>query len=188
MDRYIDIRLRPDPEFTQLLLMSALFAKLHRGLVQLGSGGVGVSFPGVESETVVGLGDRLRLHGTQEELTLLMSLQWLTGLSDFLAVGGIDSIPDNVRHRIVQRVQAKSSPERLRRRRMKRKGVDAETAKVALPDNIAEKLDLPFVSLTSQSTGQRFRLFIHHGPLQETATSGQFTSYGFSQGATIPWF
>jgi len=188
MDRYIDIRLQPDPEFTPPLLMSALFTKLHRGLVELGTGGVGVSFPEVEDEKVRGLGDRLRLHGTENELSRLMSLTWLAGMHDLVVIGQISTVPDTARHRIVQRVQAKSSPERLRRRWMKRKGIDAQAALEKLPDNIAERLDLPFVSLTSQSTGQRFRLFIRHGPLQCCATTGKFSSYGLSQSTTIPWF
>jgi len=188
MDRYLDIRLRPDPEFPATVLMSALFAKLHRGLVTLATERIGVSFPEVEKDTVVGLGERLRLHGAAAELERLMALPWLTGMEELTHIGAIAAVPDGARHRVVRRVQAKSSPERLRRRWMKRKGLSEKEARRAVPDSVAERLDLPYVVLTSRSTGQRFRLFIDHGPLRETPREGRFTRYGLSRGTTVPWF
>lgn len=187
MDRYFDIRLRPDPEFPATVLMNALFAKLHRALVTLETDRIGVSFPEVE-ETSYGLGGRLRLHGEAEELERLMGLSWLAGMRDHVRISPVGRVPPSARHRIVRRVQAKSSPERLRRRWMRRKGLSAEEARRLLPDEVAERLELPFVTLTSQSTGQRFRLFIEHGPLLDFPQEGTFTRYGLSRGATVPWF
>ncbi|MDS0116062.1 type I-F CRISPR-associated endoribonuclease Cas6/Csy4, partial [Enterobacter hormaechei subsp. steigerwaltii] len=45
MDHYIEIRVLPDPEFSEEMLMPALMAKLHRALGQRGKGDIGVSFP-----------------------------------------------------------------------------------------------------------------------------------------------
>ncbi|WP_251265995.1 type I-F CRISPR-associated endoribonuclease Cas6/Csy4, partial [Enterobacter hormaechei] len=45
MDHYIEIRVLPDPEFSEEMLMAALMAKLHRALGQRGKGDIGVSFP-----------------------------------------------------------------------------------------------------------------------------------------------
>lgn len=45
MDHYLDIRLRPDPEFPPAQLMSVLFGKLHQALVAQGGDRIGVSFP-----------------------------------------------------------------------------------------------------------------------------------------------
>ena len=188
MNRYIDIRLRPDPEFPPQTLMNALFAKLHRGLVKLGSGQVGVSFPEVETPGIFGLGQLLRLHGPTHELERLMAMNWLSGLRDLTDASDIRSVPERTRHRCVERIQAKSNPERLRRRYMKRHDVDEATAQRAIPDQAAEQLDLPYVSLNSQSSGQHFLLFIRHGPLQDTPNPGHFSSYGLSRKATIPWF
>ncbi len=187
MDHYLDIRLRPDPEFTATVLMSALFAKLHRGLVSLGTDGVGVSFPEVE-KAPVGLGEKLRLHGTEADLQELMATAWLTGMRDHVQVLPPRPVPRQVRYRTVRRVQAKSSPERLRRRWIRRKGLTEEAARRLVPDTVAERLDLPYVTLTSRSTGQKFRLFIEHGPLLETPVGGRFSSYGLSPTATVPWF
>ncbi len=187
MEHYLDIRLLPDPEFVSPVLMSALFAKLHRGLATLPTRAIGVSFPDVKKQ-VSSLGECLRLHGGDSELERLMALSWLTGMHDHVRVGPLRPVPEAVRYRTVYRVQAKSSPQRLRRRWMKRKGLSEEDARQAVPDNVAEWLNLPFVTLTSQSTGQRFRLFIEHGPLQDRPVPGTFSSYGLSRTSTVPWF
>ncbi len=189
MDHYLDIRLLPDPEFPLNVLMNALYAKLHRGLVALGSGEIGVSFP---DHGRGGLGARLRLHGTAPALEQLLALNWLTGLRDHCQLSPIQAIPEQVLYRTVRRVQSKSSPERLARRLLKRRlarGQDPEQAQATLPQ-IAPRpeLKLPYVVLNSHSTGQQFHLFIDHGPLQPQAQSGPFSLYGLSPSHTIPWF
>lgn len=187
MDSYLVIQLLPDPEFSSPILMSALFAKLHRGLVQHGGGNIGLSFPEVSGAGPT-LGHRLRLSGTEADLQQLMQIGWLQGMRDHVEVGSVDRVPTNCAHRIVRRVQAKSSPERLRRRLMSRKEVDESEARQTIPDSAAERLQLPWVTLASRSTGQRFRLFIEHLPIQNEPVAGHFTSYGLSASATVPWF
>ena len=187
MDAYIDIRLLPDPEFPVTTLMSALFSKFHRGLVSYGEGAIGVSFPDVKDESRT-LGARLRLHGTAVTLRSFQETDWLTGMRDHVSVSAPTAVPTSVRHRIVRRVQAKSNPERERRRLMTRKGITTEQAMRAIPDSSAEKLNLPYLVLTSQSTGQRFRLFVEHLAVQDQAMGGTFGAYGLSSTATIPWF
>jgi CRISPR-associated endonuclease Csy4 len=91
-------------------------------------------------------------------------------------------------HRIVRRVQAKSNPERLRRRLAKRKNITLEQARELIPENAAQKLNLPFVTLQSASTGKLFRLFIEHMPVQPESQNGDFSFYGLSSTATVPWF
>lgn len=188
MDHYIDIHLRPDPEFPPYQLLSALYAKLHRALAQQGSEDIGVSFP-AHRETPPCLGTHMRLHGSSGALDKLMGTSWLNGMSDHVQLAPITPVPADTKHRRVTRVQAKSSPERLRRRAMRRQGIDADTARQRIPDTAAETLKLPFVQLGSRSTQQAsFPLFIRHGPLLSQPTSGKFNSYGLSPDATIPWF
>ncbi|KAB2926986.1 MAG: type I-F CRISPR-associated endoribonuclease Cas6/Csy4 [Dechloromonas sp.] len=187
MDSYIELQLLPDPEFPANMLMNALFAKLHRGLVSNGEGRVGVSFPDVEQKGI-GLGGRLRLHGAAPDLERLMAANWLHGMRDHLSCSSLSSVPANAAYRVVQRVQAKSSPERERRRLIGRKGISAEAAVQAIPDSAAEMLRLPYVQLTSQSTQQQFRLFVEHLPVQKDAVRGTFSAYGLSSTATVPWF
>lgn len=185
MDAYLELQLLPDPEFPPAMLMNALFAKLHRALVSHGEGRIGISFPDVGSGQ---LGQRLRLHGQAGDLEQLMAGNCLQGMRDHLAAFAIRPVPDGASHRIVRRVQAQSNPERLRRRLIRRKGVGAQEARAAIPDSAAQRLNLPWLEISSQSTGQTFRLFIEHLPIQATASPGSFSAYGLSNEASVPWF
>ncbi len=163
MNAYIDIRLLPDPEFPATTLMSALFSKFHRGLVHYGEGAIGVSFPDVKDGDR-SLGSRLRLHGAAEALRGFQQTDWLAGMRDHVSANAPATVPASARHRVVRRVQAKSNPERERRRLITRKGISKEEAMTAIPDTRVKHLDLPFVVLNSRSTGQQFRLFIEQRP------------------------
>lgn len=185
MDHHLDLRLLPDPEFGPLALMEALYAKLHRALVAHASTGIGVSFPAVQG---LDLGLCLRLHGTRTELAALMDTAWLRGMRDHLTVGEIGVVPAQARHRCVSRRQSDSSPERMRRRLMRRHSIGEAEARERIPDSAATFLKLPSLRLRSTSTGQHFRLFVHHGPLQDTPTPGVFNAYGLSTTTTVPWF
>jgi CRISPR-associated endonuclease Csy4 len=184
---YLDIHVQPDPEFPAAHLMNALFAKLHRALVGQGAGLIGVSFPGVDTQPM--LGTTLRLHAAQgAPLESLMASDWLRGMSDHVCLTSLALVPEQVRHRVVSRVQAQSSPERLRRRLMRRHSLTETEARERIPDSVAERLRLPYVQLRSTSTGQHFFLFIAHGPLLESPAAGEFSAYGLSQTGSVPWF
>ena len=188
MDHYLDIRLRTDPEMAQHQILSALFARLHRALAESGKWDIGVSFPGHDDNKPT-LGNCLRLHGTASSLHALMDKAWLRGVGDHVHVGKIDLVPSAARHRQVMRIQAKSSPARLRRRAMRRHGLNADAARQRIPDSALECLTLPFITLGSLSTGQpSFPLFIRHGPMLQEPKAGDFNSYGLSKEATVPWF
>jgi len=187
MAHYLDIHLRPDPEFSAAHLLAALYAKLHRALVRLEASSIGVSFPG-HDESAHRLGDRLRLIGPVADLTRLMALDWLSGMRDHVNVGSTALVPANAVHRTLRRVQAKSNSDRLRRRQIKRHGLTAVQARERVPDSAEERLSLPFVQLTSASTGQTFRLFLRLSQPQPAAVAGSFNTYGLSTGATIPCF
>jgi CRISPR-associated endonuclease Csy4 len=185
MDSYIDIKIRRDPEFATPQLMSALFAKLHKAFVQIENRGIGVSFPKAEPN---GLGDVLRLHGSAGALQRLMELPWLVGIRDHIHLSSIEVVPVEVQYRQLQRIQAKSNPERLRRRAMRRHKIDAEEAAKRIPDSAVELVNLPYVRMNSTSTNQQFRVFIRQGPLLQAPVQGPFNAYGLSATATIPWF
>lgn len=187
MDHHVDIDVRPDAEFPAHQLMSALYAKLHRVLVAQNSTRIGVSFPGVDLKALH-LGTRLRLHGNLASLSALLESDWLAGIRDHVALAQPARIPEAAKHCAVRRVQAKSSPERLRRRLMRRHNLDAQEAQQRIPDDLARLVRLPFVQLRSTSTGQTYRLFIEHGPAQSNPTPGDFNTYGLSRVATVPWF
>lgn len=184
---YIDITLLPDPEFSHAHLLGALVSKLHRALVQLKAADIGISFPRY-SLRPRSLGEVLRLHGTDAALQRLMELPWLQGMRDHVQLTALLQAPLDAPRWQVQRRQFKTSVDRLRRRRMRRKNETLEQAAVAIPDSVERCLKLPFVQLRSTSTGQPFSLFVDQGPSRAGAVPGRFNTYGLSLGSTIPWF
>ncbi len=187
MDRYCDITILPDPEFSKHSLMNELFGRLHLALYDLQSSDIGVSFPHVDEERP-SLGDRLRLHGCDASLTALLRLNWLGGVRDHVLLGPLSVLPGNTQHRIVRRVQSKSNPERVCRRYAKRHDMTIEEARARMPEVSPQLLHLPYLSLRSHSTGHPFRLFVEHGSVCPEPVSGSFSFYGLSTRASVPWF
>lgn len=187
MDHYLDIGLLPDPEFSAPMLMSALYSKLHRALVTQKSNAIAISFPQYQLKPK-SLGSVLRIHGSASALTQLQALEWLKGMRDHTSLTAIQPVPAEARHQVVKRRQYKTNAERLRRRRMKRKGETYEQALQAIPDSVERRPDLPFLTLRSASTEQTFCLFIDQSAPQDQAKAGEFSCYGLSQGATVPCF
>lgn len=193
MDHYIDIHLRPDPELAPYQLLSGLYARLHRSLVQLASEDIGVSFPEYNAHKPT-LGKQLRLHGTTPSLMALMVTPWLRGMHDHLTVSEVNAVPAGAKHRRISRIQIQSNPDRVARRALRRidkrrDGLTATQLAEHFESAPANRLHLPFITIGSRSTGQAsFPLFIQQGPLLSEPTKGRFNSYGLSQTATIPWF
>lgn len=187
MSHYLDIHLLPDPDLPAHVLLSALYAKLHRALAELQTDAVGITFPGYQ-QSPPGLGTQLRLVGTVNAFDQVLSWQGLGGMRDHVRWGVMAPVPETAQHRMLQRVQAKSSPARLRRRQMKRHGYSEAEAMARVPDTAAELLRLPFLQVHSASTGQTFRLFLKLGAPQPEALEGGFNAYGLSTTRTVPWF
>lgn len=184
---YLDFTVVPDAETSVAPLLGALYDRLHRALVQQRLDSIGVSFPQY-SVIPRNLGDTLRLHGSETALQGFLAGDWMRGVRDHVRSAGVAAVPVGALHRAVRRRQFKSNVERLRRRRMKRKGETAEQAARAIPDSAAEKPTLPYAHLHSLSTGQPFCLFIELGPVRPEPTIGRFNTYGLGEGSTIPWF
>lgn len=184
---YVDLTVVPDAETGVASLLGALYDRLHRALVQQRIDCIGVSFPQY-SVIPRGLGSMLRLHGSEAVLRGFVATDWMRGLRDHVRSSAVTAVPNGALHRLVQRRQFKSNVERLRRRRMKRKGETAEQAALAIPDSAAKKPHLPYAHLHSLSTGQPYCLFIALGPLQSKAVPGAFNTYGLGIGGSVPWF
>lgn len=184
MDHFIEIRVLPDPEFKEEMLMSALFAKLHRALGARGKGDIGVSFP----EHSVKPGSVIRLHGQQSALKELEAGRWRAGLNDYCAATAVQSVPEIKGWRTVARVQVKSSAARLLRRSVRKGWITEEEAELRLGSVKEDRCSLPFIQMISLSSKENFRLFIQHGELKQDASGGLFSTYGLSAEATIPWF
>ena len=192
MDYYIDITILPDPDFTAPFLMSTLFNKLHRALVELDSNRIGLSFPEIgkpvkKDEKKEPLGLIFRLHGEQQYLQGLMETAWLKGMSDHIKKTAITKIPVPNKLIAVRRVQCKSSANRMRRRWMKHTGKTLEQAIAQIPDSAAKKITNPYLEVKSNSTQQRFKLFIKQTKSDE-AIATEFNTYGFAKNGALPSF
>jgi len=183
---YINIQVLPSPEFSDTILMNELFNHLHKALVALGHGEIGVSFPDMNKT----LGGLLRVHGYLSSLQRLMTKPWMGGLNDYIAVSEITIVPEGVSYRIVKRIQTKNSSERLIRRSVRKGWLTKEEATLKISDKGEKKLSLPYLRIKSHSTGKIFCLFVEHGPILSTPMSSTdtFTAYGLSPNKTIPWF
>lgn len=186
MNYYLDIQLLPDPEFASSILMNAVYGKLHRYLAEHKTAQIGVSFPKYSLKPR-SLGQSLRLHGSQTDLQALVNSGWLGSMQSYSQVHSVQSIPSTTTFCQVRRVQAKSNIERLARRYAKRHSVSLEQALEQYAKADVSLLELPFINLNSQSTGQRFSLFIQQAKQAQPA-QGQFNAYGLSSTANLPWF
>lgn len=184
MDYYLDIQVEPDLEISASALLNNLFAKFHRAMAQTCKGQVAVSFP--KHSRV--LGDVLRLHGSKQSIDILMAEPWLKGLRDYTKVGDVLPVPsDLIGYRTVSRVQ-KKSPQNLRKRSIAKGWLSEEEARDKIPDTKQPQLDLPYLQLQSLSNRNVLRIYVKHGDVTQQAVSGNYSSYGFSTQATIPWF
>lgn len=189
MDHYFDIRLRPDPDFPEAMLMGALYSKLHRALFDLDADDIGISLPdhksGVRARTP---GDRLRLHGGKERLEQLMAMPWLTGMRDHVQLDAVQPVPTEVSYRVVRRRQFNTGSPSRAKRYAKRHDIEIEAAQRVMEKPAERQIALPFVQVSSRSSGQRFALFIEHSKAQSQPAAGRFNHYGLSSEATVPWF
>jgi CRISPR-associated endonuclease Csy4 len=185
MDYYIELKVLPDAEFMPVILMNALYKKLHKALVKINSNDIGLSLPDYEEKK--GLGKRIRLHGKQTTLETLMNNDWIEGMQDHVQLSSINEIPSKIQHAIFSRNQVKSSASRIRRRQIVRHGWSEQEALEKIPDSVEKYLEKPFFTIKSQSTQQTFRLFINKKHVQEKLL-GHFNTYGLSNEASVPIF
>jgi CRISPR-associated endonuclease Csy4 len=186
MKYFTNIQLIPSPEFEETTLLNAIFPKLHLALVQRGKEQVGVSFPKCGRTA---LGNEIRLHGEKTIIEDVASYPSLDSLKDYIRIAPVSEISANCQHRVVSRVQSKSSIERILRRSVRNRRLTIEEAEIRLKIGKPKTLALPFLQIVSASTrGQHFKLFVQHGPLVDQAVKGKFSAYGLSNTATIPWF
>lgn len=186
MNYYIDIKVRENPEIAAQVILNTLFEKVHLILAEQKRSDTGISFPEFSKKSEH-LGNVLRLHGSLNTLQDIAEHRFVSYMKDYADFGRVREVPAVKEFFIVSRVQAKSSPERLRRRYIKRHGITAEQVIEKIPDSAAETLELPFIVLNSRSTGQKFRLFVRHTETPEFSV-GEFSTYGFSKTATVPKF
>lgn len=196
MKHYVEITLLPTDDIGHYFLWSKIYQQLHLALVEFtgGQGGsIGFSFPEY-SANQPRLGCKLRVFAdTESQLVQFNAQKWLERLSDYCHISSIRAVPEQTQFAVFSRKQCLNNPERLARRRAKRKGETFEQALSHFAGFDGEISSLPFVALESLSTvpsaeaNHRFKLFIAQ-QLVAKPQDGSFNCYGLSQSATIPWF
>ncbi|CAC9630567.1 type I-F CRISPR-associated endoribonuclease Cas6/Csy4 [thiotrophic endosymbiont of Bathymodiolus puteoserpentis (Logatchev)] len=193
MNYYVEIRIKPDAEMQENLLLNKFYTKLHKAIFELNASDIGVSFSQVKER----LGCVIRIHSTKERLKELQNLNWLGGLSGYCAVGDILPVPDKVNgHQTISRIRQTMSDAKLKKRieYQQEKGVlktdDEVRAYIKQYKNkmFVTSLGNPYLELQSTSTGSKYRLYIQFGELQQQAVIGEFNHFGLSKTATIPVF
>lgn len=196
MKHYVEITLLPTDDIGHYFLWSKVYQQLHLALVELtaGKGGsVGFSFPEYSAKQPR-LGRKVRVFASSEEqLSQFNAQKWLERLSDYCHISSIRAVPEQTQSAIFSRKQCVNNPERLARRRAKRKGETLEQALAHFAGFDGEFSSLPFVALDSLSTApvaetnHRFKLFIDQKFVSQPQ-EGSFNCYGLSNTSTIPWF
>jgi CRISPR-associated endonuclease Csy4 len=85
MNRYLDVKIKPDAEMPENWLLNKVYTKLHKAIFDLLATDIGISFP----QAKIKLGCIIRIHSTQKKLQQLQSLNWLGGLSSYCIVSEI---------------------------------------------------------------------------------------------------
>lgn len=188
MDYYIDIKLLPNKELRENILLNQLYTEFHKRLYDLHSSEIGVSFPNYH----IKLGNLFRIHGTKEHLEVLQSVNWIEKYKKNYHVSNITQIPQNVKYRTISRIQQNMSHSKLRRLIKRAKDRKDELAQEEIKKYkikmLKGGLDNPFVELISGSNDKRHRRYIAFGDIRDTKTEGKFDTFGLSKDATVPWF
>jgi CRISPR-associated endonuclease Csy4 len=192
MNYYQEITLLPNADINLYFIWQKLYQQIHLALVEKktadNTSAIGVAFPEYNADRY-SLGTKLRLFAEDEKSLEQMHFEkWFNRLSDYVHLSHIKPVPEKLTgHACFKHIKLKGNKEKLARRRAKRKG---ETLQQTLShfDNFEEqRTKLPYINMTSQTNGQRFRLFIEKQAMEQPQT-GLYSCYGLSNTTTVPLF
>lgn len=183
MDYYIDVKLIPNKEIRENVLLNQVYTSFHKRLYDLKSTNIAVSFPQYRLK----LGRLFRIHGTKEGLERLEEKDWLGKYVKHCKVSKMETVPNEAQHRTISRIQQNMTEAKLRRL-IKRGTIPEVDVKKYRIKMFQGGLDNPYVELVSMSNGQLHRRFIEFGELQDTEVKGEFDLFGLSKTSTVPWF
>lgn len=195
MNFYQEIELIEQSEVSLGLVWSKLYFQLHLALADLknktGAQTIGVSFPDY-NDPQFPLGRRLRLFAnTEKQLSDLAISDWLDRLTDYLRIKEIHSVPSKrvKGYMIFSRKEMKGNPETIARRRVRKDPrITYEEALRRAKLRQRELSRLPYINLSSLTSGQKFKLFIDMRENVEDNSDLEFSSYGLSNSSSVPIF
>ena len=192
MNYYQEISLLPNAEINLYFIWQKLFQQIHIALVENKTAGnvsaIGVAFPEYNVEKY-SLGKKLRLFAEDEKSLEQMHFEkWFNRLSDYVHLTHIKPVPEKLAgHACFKHIKLKGNKEKLAIRRAKRKGETLQQALSHFENFKEQRSNLPYINMTSQTNGQRFRLFIEKQAMEQPQT-GLYSCYGLSNTTTVPLF
>lgn len=217
MNYYLDITLIPNDEIPLNFLWEKVFQQLHLALVEQAfeveetmpngekkitkKSKIAVAFPKYK-QCGNTLCEKLRLFALSDTGLQALNLdQYFAPLEDYVHITNIKPVPTDkiTGYAFFKRITIKGNIERLARRREKRltiKGIQIsyEEALNYFQNNQNRKQSshvethLPFIYLNSETTNQRFPLFIEMVPTEQKSDKAEFSCYGLSGKHSVPVF
>ena len=191
---YEDLILLPDQEISVSFLMGKVISALHLICIEsehaIGAVNIGLAFPRYSKEKR-SLGNVVRLYAQNPDtLRNSSSDSRIRRLDDYIRKGGITPVPSVVQGYVqYRRMQFKENKARLIRRHAKRHDLDINQAAKQYTDYKIPANDLPYVTLNSLSSQQRFRLYIDEVRLETKNDNNLvFSSYGLTKSGVLPYF
>lgn len=192
MKYYQEITLCPGSEINNYFLWQKIFQKIHLCFVNLkDSNGIipiGISFPEYNNNKNPELGSKLRFFSASENTLKELNLKHkFNYFFDYIHLTNIRRVLDKCIYAKYWRKQPKSSVARLARRKAKRENISFDKALEQLKGFNEQKIKTPYINIDSQSSGQKFRLFIIKDVVEKPIEGG-FNCYGLSLKTTVPEF
>ena len=192
MNYYQEISLLPNVDINFYFLWQKLYQQIHLALVENKIAGnasaIGVAFPEYNADKY-SLGTKLRLFAKDEKSLEQMHFEkWFNRLSDYVHLSHIKPVPEKLAgYACFKHIKLKGNKEKLARRRAKRKGETLQQVLSHFENFEEQRSNLPYINMTSQTNGQRFRLFIKKQAMEQPQT-GLYSCYGLSNTTTVPLF
>lgn len=192
MKKYVEITLLNDAEIDLYFLWEKLYIQLHLAFVEVtddnGLISMGVSFPKYREGSKPWLGDKVRIFAdTEQALESLKLDKWLDRLMDYIHVKKIKDVPENVEgYAFFKRLNDKSNPEKLARRRAKNLDISIEEARAFFSDKEVRQQpkrqlsQYPYVSILSLHSNSKYAMTIVREQVNEAVFNGGFSTYGLS--------
>jgi len=192
MNYYREITLLPNADISSYFIWQKLYQQIHLALVENKitdkASAVGVSFPEYNADKFF-LGTKLRLFSEDmKSLEQMPFEKWFSRLRDYVHFCEIRPVPKKLAgHACFKHIKLKGNKEKLARRRAKRNGETLQQALSHFENFEEQRSKLPYINVISQTSGQRFRLFIEKQAMEQPQT-GLFSCYGLSNTTTVPLF
>lgn len=189
---YEDLILKSVQEISVTFLMEKVMSALHMICVEsehtYGFVNFGVGFPQYNMEKK-SLGHIIRLFATKDDiLQKLSSDTRLVRLDDYVQKGEISPIPTLDGYVQYRRVQFKENKDRLVRRYAKRHQTNLKLTESRYSEYKRCSSTLPYITMDSLSSRQRFKLYIKELTLRENSSPLVFNSYGLTKSGALPHF